>query len=74
MEDPKAVRSILAALPVWLPNTIMQLNQLGKPLRDSGVAKGSKPLHELFRKHPAYFKVLPTTGAAKQVRLLKTPP
>lgn len=74
MEDSKSVRSILAALPAWLPNTIMQLNQLGKPLRDSGVAKGSKPLHELFRKHPVYFKVLPTTGAAKQVRLLKAPP
>jgi len=73
LDDPKAVRAILAALPAWLPNTIMQLNQLGSPLRDSGVAKGSKPLHELFRKHPAYFKVLPTTGAAKQVRLLKTP-
>ena len=74
MDDPKAVRNILAALPAWLPNTIMQLNQLGKPLRESGVAKGSKPLHELFRKHPLYFKVLPSTGAAKQIRLLKTPP
>lgn len=73
IDDPKAVRGILAALPVWLPNTIMQLNQLGKPLKDSGIAKGNKPLHELFRKHPLYFKVLPTTGAAKQVRLLKTP-
>jgi hypothetical protein len=73
MDDPKTVRNILAALPAWLPNTIMQLNQLGKPLRESGVAKGNKPLHELFRKHPLYFKVLPTTGAAKQIRLLKTP-
>jgi len=73
LDDPSAVRSILAALPTWLPNTIMQLNQLGKPLRESGIAKGSKPLHELFRKHPAYFKVLPTSGPAKQVRLLKKP-
>jgi hypothetical protein len=72
-EDHKAVRSILAALPEWLPNTVMQLNQLGTPLRESGIAKGSTPLHELFRKHPAYFKVLPTTGPAKQIRLLKKP-
>lgn len=71
--DPKAVRAILDALPTWLPNTVRQLNQLGKPLRERGVAKGNKPLHELFRKHPGYFKVLPTTGAAKQIRLLKTP-
>lgn len=72
-EDPKMVRGILNALPAWLPNTVMQLNQLGTPLRESGIAKGSKPLHELFRRHPAYFKVLPTTGPAKQVRLLKKP-
>jgi uncharacterized LabA/DUF88 family protein len=72
-EDIKAVKKILASLPDWLPDTIKQLNQLGTALRDSGIAKGSKPLHELFRKHPLYFKVLPTTGPAKQVRLLKMP-
>ncbi|MDO8441378.1 MAG: NYN domain-containing protein [Polaromonas sp.] len=73
VEDPTAVRRILAEIPGWLPNTIRQLNQLGKPLRESGIKKGNKPLHELFGKYPTYFKVLPTTGAAKQVRLLKTP-
>lgn len=73
IEDIKAVKKILASLPDWLPDTIKQLNQLGTALRDSGIAKGSKPLHELFRKHPSYFKVLPTTGPAKQVRLLKKP-
>lgn len=72
-EDIKAVQKILSSLPDWFPDTIKQLNQLGAALRESGIAKGSKPLHELFRKHPSYFKVLPTTGPAKQVRLLKKP-
>ena len=73
-EDGSAdVRRILAELPDWLPNTVRQLNQLGAPLVKSGMKKGNKPLHELFRKYPAYFKVLPMTGAPKQVRLLKKP-
>lgn len=72
-EDSEAVRRILAALPQWLPETVKQLNQLGAPLRESGIKKGNKPLHELFRKYPTYFKVLPTTGQAKQVRLLRKP-
>lgn len=72
-EDIEAVRRILTEIPGWLPNTIRQLNQLGKPLRESGIKKGNKPLHELFSKHPSYFKVLPTNGAAKQVKLLKLP-
>lgn len=67
------VRRILLELPDWLPNTIRQLNQLGSPLVKSGLKKGNKPLHELFRKYPAYFIVLPLTGAPKQVRLLKKP-
>jgi hypothetical protein len=73
VEDTAAVRRILAEIPGWLPNTIRQLNQLGKPLRESGIKKGNKPLHELFSKHPSYFKVLPINGAAKQIRLLKLP-
>jgi NYN domain len=72
-EDPATVRLILAEIPGWLPNTVRQLNQLGKPLRESGVKKGNKPLHELFSRHPTYFKVLPSNGAAKQIRLLKNP-
>ena len=67
------VRRILSVFPDWLPDTIRQLNQLGTPLHVNGLKKGNKPLHELFRKCPAYFKVLPTTGPAKQVRLLKKP-
>lgn len=72
-DDPEMVRRILQAVPNWLPNTVQPLNQLGAPLRTGGIAKGSKPLHELFRKHPAYFKVQPSTGPAKQVKLLKKP-
>lgn len=72
-EDLSVVRRILSGFPDWLPNTVMQLNQIGGPLHASDVKKGSKPLHELFRKHPAFFKVLPTTGPAKQIRLLKRP-
>jgi len=72
-EDTAAVQRILTEIPGWLPNTIRQLNQPGKPLRESGIKKGNKPLHELFSKHPSYFKVLPTNGAAKQIRLLKLP-
>ena len=72
-EDSDMVRRILVGFPDWLPNTIMQLNQLGAPLHESGIKKGSKPLHELFRKYPRFFKVLPITGPAKQVRLLKRP-
>lgn len=72
-EDPTAVRRILTEVPGWLPGTIKQLNQLGKPLRESGIKKGGSPLYELFRKYPTYFKVLPITGPAKQVRLLKLP-
>ena len=72
-EDPAAVRRILTEVPGWLPGTIKQLNQLGKPLRESGIKKGGSPLYELFRKYPTYFKVLPITGPAKQIRLLKLP-
>lgn len=73
LDDPLIVRRILEMLPGWLPNTVKNLNQIGGPLRAGQIAKGSKPLHELFRKHPSYFKVIPTTGPAKQIRLLKLP-
>lgn len=73
LSDRAAVKSILVAIPIWLPDTIKPLNQLGNFLKNGGFAKTSKPLHELFRKYPTYFKVLPSTGVAKHVRLLKKP-
>lgn len=72
-EDAASVRQILKALPPWHPHTIMQLNQLGAPLRDAGLKKSKTPLHSFFRKYPAFFTVLPMSGAPKQVRLEKLP-
>lgn len=71
--DAQAVRNILNALPKWLPCTVKQLNQLGAPLRDKGVKSGNAPLHQLFRKYPRYFTVLPMTGAPRSVRLERLP-
>ncbi|MBK7120006.1 MAG: hypothetical protein IPH64_13975 [Comamonadaceae bacterium] len=62
-------RKILGAVGLWRPHTIKQLNQLGTPLRESGIKSGNAPLHQLFRKCPAFFTVLPLKGAPKQVRL-----
>ena len=73
VDHAAAVHEILELFPEWLPGEEKQLNQMGTPLRESGISKGSRPLHELFRKHPGYFKVLPSTGPAKQVRLLTMP-
>ncbi|MDA7417848.1 NYN domain-containing protein [Xenophilus arseniciresistens] len=73
-EDVEQVRRILAVFPKWLPNTVRQLNQLGAPLRDAKIKTGNRPLHELFRKSPSFFKVMPATGPAKQVKLLQRPP
>lgn len=71
-EDSAAAHRILAALPEWLPDEIKQLNQLGTTLRKNNYKRSSShSLHELFRKFPSYFEVLPSTGPPKQVRLLK---
>lgn len=68
-EETATARKILGAIPLWRPHTIKQLNQLGAPLRDSGVKTGNTPLHQMFRRCPAYFTVLPLNGPPKQVRL-----
>lgn len=52
------VRSILAALPPWLPHTVRPLNMLGGPLRAAGIKTGNAPLHQLFRQYPDFFTVL----------------
>ena len=68
-DEMAIARKIVGAVGLWHPHTLKQLNQLGAPLRESGIKTGSAPLHQLFRKCPAYFTVLPLKGAPKQVRL-----
>lgn len=67
--DMQAVKKILAVLPDWSPHTIRQLNQIGGPLRAAGLNPNSKPLHQLFRKYPHYFTVLPLDDKPRSVRL-----
>lgn len=74
--DVQGVRSILAALPPWLPHTVRPLNVLGAPLRAAGIKTGNAPLHQLFRQYPDFFTVLasplqPDTPA--KVRLERLP-
>lgn len=71
--EAAAVKKILEALPKWLPLTVRQLNQLGAPLREKKIKTGTAPLHQLFRKYPSYFTVLPKTGQPRTVRLERTP-
>jgi len=72
-EVSEQMRQVLAAIPDWKIGGTKQLNALGKPLHDAGIKKGSKPLHELFRKYPAYFEIHPKDGPARQVKLLRRP-
>lgn len=72
-EETAAVRPILNAFADWRPHTLRQLNQLGGPLRQGGLAKGNAPLYKLFRKYPHYFTVLPPDGAPQKVRLERRP-
>lgn len=66
---PDVVSSIRAAVPDWKPGEVKPLNVLGALLRAAGVAVGSKPLHQLFRRYPDDFEVLPLGGPAREVRL-----
>lgn len=66
-------KAIVDALAPWLPDTVKQLNQAGSTLRQKKIVSGSKPLHEHFREFPDVFKVLPSTGPARSVRLLRRP-
>lgn len=68
-DEMATAKKIVGAVGLWRPHTIKQLNQLGAPLRESGIKTGNAPLHQLFRKCPAYFTVLPLKGPPKQVRL-----
>ena len=64
---------MVQALQPWLPMTVKQLNQAGTVLREKKLVSGHKPLHEHFRQFPDVFKVLPLTGPARTVKLLKMP-
>lgn len=70
--SPKVI-AIVQALQPWLPLTVKQLNQAGSVLREKKLVSGHKPLHEHFRQFPDFFKVLPPTGPARSVKLLKAP-
>lgn len=70
---PDVASSIRAAVPDWKPGEVRPLNVLGALLRAAGVAVGSKPLHQLFRRYPDDFEVLPVGGLAREVRLLGRP-
>ena len=67
------MRRILAKFASWQLDTIRQLSLLGTLLDESNIDIGGKPLDELFGAYPDYFKLLPDTGPAMQVRLLKKP-
>ena len=72
-EDEAALQCILAKSVSWQPDTIRQLNAFTILLEENGVALGDKPLGELFSLYPDYFELLPATGPATKVRLLKKP-
>lgn len=71
--DVEIVKKILAAVPDWSPHTVRQLNQLGSPLRAARLNPNSKPLHQLFRKYPLHFTVLPLDDKPRSVRLERRP-
>jgi hypothetical protein len=71
--DSRKAREMVQALQPWLPMTLKQLNQAGTVLREKKLVSGNKPLHEHFRQFPDVFKVLPSTGPARTVKLLKMP-
>lgn len=72
-EDQSALSRILAKSASWLPGTIRQLNAFSILLEENGVFLGNKPLDALFSLYPDYFELLPATGPATKVRLLKKP-
>lgn len=66
-------RALVDALQPWQPNTVKQLQQMGSALRERNLVSGNKPLHAHFRQFPGVFQVMPSTGAARMVKLLKRP-
>lgn len=71
--DLAKARAMVEALQPWAPNTVKPLQQAGTALRALNLVSGSKPLHTHFRAFPGVFQVMPSTGPARMVKLLKTP-
>lgn len=71
--DLAKARALVDALQPWQPNTVKQLQQMGSALRERNLVSGNKPLHSHFRQFPGVFQVMPTTGAARMVKLLRRP-
>ena len=71
--DLTKARALVDALQPWQPNTVKQLQQMGSALRERNLVSGNKPLHAHFRQFPGVFQVMPSTGAARMVKLLKRP-
>ena len=71
--DAQALGRILAAFPNWQPDTVRQLSLMDTLLQEGGIQFGAQPLDALFGAFPDYFKLLPDTGTALKVRLLRKP-
>lgn len=71
--DLTKARALVDALQPWQPNTVKQLQQMGSALRERNLVSGNKPLHAHFRQFPGVFQVMPSTGAARMVKLLRRP-
>ncbi|MEY4979469.1 MAG: hypothetical protein RLZZ352_1739 [Pseudomonadota bacterium] len=71
--DLAKARALVNTLQPWLPDTVKQLQQIGSVLRERNLVTGNKPLHTHFRQFPGVFQVMPSTGAARMVKLLKLP-
>ena len=71
--DLAKARALVDALQPWQPNTVKQLQQMGSALRERNLVSGNKPLHSHFRQFPGVFQVMPSTGAARMVKLLRRP-
>lgn len=71
--DLAKARALVSALQPWQLNTVKQLQQAGTALRALNLVSGTKPLHTHFRQYPSVFQVMPSTGSARMVKLLKIP-
>jgi hypothetical protein len=71
--DLAKARAMVEALQPWQPNTLKPLQQAGSALRALNMVSGSKPLHTHFRQFPGVFQVMPSSGPARAVKLLKRP-